>query len=146
MAAKKKSKKKVKSTSRKKALPLKTRNKANRKKGKKKAAASQRSTARQVASRAGKPKKRARAKIWQQESAYPHPSQAPADNQSGDLQGLSTAAVLDSESIDELAEEGNAFEADVLQGVEDAENDGEREVRTHEVPEDDVPREYLDEE
>jgi hypothetical protein len=41
-----------------------------------------------------------------------------------------------------LLEEGNAFEAEVVMGVEDAEDNGEREVRTHEVPEDDVPAEY----
>ncbi len=66
--------------------------------------------------------------------------------QSGDLQGLSNIEGADSESVDELLEEGNAFEADVVAGVEDAENSEEREVRTHEVPEDDVPGEYLDKE
>ena|SRR5579862_1929013 len=66
--------------------------------------------------------------------------------QSGDLQGLSNREGADSESVDELLEEGNAFEADVIQGVEDAGADGVREVHTHEVPEDDVPEEYLDEE
>jgi len=40
----------------------------------------------------------------------------------------------------------NAFEADVVKGVEDAEDTDEREVRTHEVPQDDVPGEYLDKE
>ena len=66
--------------------------------------------------------------------------------QSGDLQGLSHRESADSESVDELLEEGNAFEADVLTGVERAGDRGEREVHTHEVPEDDVPGEYLDEE
>jgi len=66
--------------------------------------------------------------------------------QSGDLQGLSRAEGADSESVDELLDEGNPFEADVVAGVEDAENADEREVRTHEVPEDDVPEEYLDKE
>lgn len=66
--------------------------------------------------------------------------------QSGDLQGLSEAEAADSESVDELLEEGNAFEADVVSGVERAGDSGVREVRTHEVPEDDVPGEYLDEE
>ncbi|MCU1301142.1 MAG: hypothetical protein JWQ87_1426 [Candidatus Sulfotelmatobacter sp.] len=65
--------------------------------------------------------------------------------QSGDLQGLSHAEAADSESVDELLEEGNAFEADVVSGVESADNTDEKEVRTHEVPEDDVPGEYLDE-
>jgi hypothetical protein len=65
--------------------------------------------------------------------------------QSGDLQGLSRVESADSESVDELLEEGNAFEADVVKGVEAADEEDEKEVRTHEVPEDDVPGEYLDE-
>ncbi len=65
-------------------------------------------------------------------------------DQSGDLQGLSRSEAADSESVDELVEEGNAFEADVVAGVESADNADEKEVRTHEVPEDDVPGEYLD--
>jgi hypothetical protein len=36
------------------------------------------------------------------------------------LQGLSNVEGADSESVDELLEEGNAFEADVVMGVEDA--------------------------
>jgi hypothetical protein len=66
--------------------------------------------------------------------------------QSGDLQGLSNIESADSESVDELIEEGNAFEADVVAGVESAGDNDEKEVRTHEVPEDDVPDEYLDKE
>jgi len=61
-----------------------------------------------------------------------------------DLQGLSNIQSANSESVDELLEEGNAFEADVVKGVEDADGADEREVRTHEVPQDDVPGEYLD--
>ena len=38
--------------------------------------------------------------------------------QSGDLQGLSNVQRADSESVDELLEQGNAFEAEVLKGVE----------------------------
>ena len=64
--------------------------------------------------------------------------------QSGDLQGLSDVETADSESVDELLEEGNAFEAGVVSGVERAGERGEKEVHTHEVPEDDVPDEYLD--
>ena len=64
--------------------------------------------------------------------------------QSGDLQGLSNVQRADSESVDELLEQGNAFEAEVVTGVEDAGDTDEGEVRTHEVPEDDVPGEYLD--
>jgi hypothetical protein len=44
--------------------------------------------------------------------------------------------------VEELAEEGQSFEANVLTGVEEAEDDEESEVVTHEVPEDDVPSEY----
>jgi hypothetical protein len=67
------------------------------------------------------------------------------ENQAGDLQGLSDVESADSESVDELVEEGNAFEAGIVSGVEDAGERGVREVRTREVPEDDVPGEYLDE-
>jgi hypothetical protein len=66
--------------------------------------------------------------------------------QAGDLQGLSRLPAADSESVEDLIEEGNAFEADVVAGVEHADEDQEREVHTHEVPEDDVPEEYLDKE
>jgi hypothetical protein len=68
-----------------------------------------------------------------------------AGKQSGDLQGLSNVQGADSESVDELLEQGNAFEAEVVKGVEDAEGADKREVRTHEVPQDDVPGEYRDE-
>ena len=64
--------------------------------------------------------------------------------QSGDLQGLSNRDRADSESVDELLEEGNAFEAEVVEGVENARDADEGEVRTREVPEDDVPDEYLE--
>jgi hypothetical protein len=46
--------------------------------------------------------------------------------------------------VDELLEEGNSFEAEAVKGVEDAGAADEGEVHTHEVPEDDVPGEYLD--
>lgn len=69
---------------------------------------------------------------------------ARSGGQSGDLQGLSNRAGADSESVDELLEEGNAFEAEVVKGVQDVPDADEGEVRTHEVPEDDVPDEYLE--
>jgi hypothetical protein len=69
-----------------------------------------------------------------------------AGEQSGDLQGLSNVQDADSESVDELLEQGNAFEAEVVKGVEDAGDADEGEVRTHEVPQDDVPGEYRDKE
>ena len=59
---------------------------------------------------------------------------ARSGGQSGDLQRLSNVEGADSESVDELLEEGNAFEADVVMGVEDAEDADGGEVRTHEVP------------
>ncbi len=71
---------------------------------------------------------------------------ARSGGQSGDLQGLSNRGGADSESVDELLEEGNAFEAEAVKGVEDAPDADEGEVRTHEVPEDDVPDEYKDNE
>jgi hypothetical protein len=69
---------------------------------------------------------------------------ARSGGQSGDLQGLSSVEGVDSESVEELIEEGNAFEADAVMGVEHADDTDEKEVRTREVPEDDVPGEYLD--
>jgi hypothetical protein len=93
------------------------------------------------------PKKRLRAKRQSVDTAAFSPEESGArSGQSGDLQGLSNVQGADSESVDELLEEGNAFEADVVKGVEDAGGADEREVRTHEVPEDDVPEEYLDKE
>jgi hypothetical protein len=62
--------------------------------------------------------------------------------QSGDIQGLSNIAGADSESVQELAEEGQAYEAEVVRGVENAPDADEAEVTTTEVPEDDVPPEY----
>ena len=67
-------------------------------------------------------------------------------SESGDLQGLGTLAAADSESARELLEEGNAFEADVVSGVEAAGDKPEREVRPRQMPEDDVPEEYLESE
>ena len=63
--------------------------------------------------------------------------------QSGDLQQLSDVPDADSESVEELVEEGNASEAEAVQGVENSEPPNVSEVTTREVPEDDVPAEYL---
>jgi hypothetical protein len=62
--------------------------------------------------------------------------------QSGDVQGLSNVEDVDSESVAELAEEGQGFEAGIVDGVRNARDADEGEVPTHEVPEDDVPSEY----
>lgn len=64
----------------------------------------------------------------------------------GDFEGLSRAPEADSESVAELVEEGNVFEAGAVAGVEQADDADEREVHAHEVPEDDVPDEYLEKE
>ena len=60
------------------------------------------------------------------------------------LQQISDIPIADSESVEELAEEGNAFEANAIYGVESARDPDVEEVITHEIPEDDVPGEYLD--
>ena len=62
--------------------------------------------------------------------------------QSGDTQGLSDAPEADSESVEELLEEGQAFEAEAISGVENAPDADVSEVHTRQVPEDDVPAEY----
>jgi hypothetical protein len=64
--------------------------------------------------------------------------------QTGDLQGVSRIQQADSESVEELVEEGNPFEAGAVAGVEEADNSDEREVHPREVAEDDVPEEYLE--
>jgi len=61
-----------------------------------------------------------------------------------DFQGISRAEDADSESVGELVEEGNVFESGAVAGVEKADREDEGEVHAHEVPEDDVPEEYLD--
>ena len=65
-----------------------------------------------------------------------------SDVQSGDLQGISDVADADSESVKELLEQGNAFEAEAVEGVESAKDADVSEVTTRQVPEDDVPAEY----
>lgn len=65
--------------------------------------------------------------------------------QTEDFAGLSREEEADAESVEELVEEGNIFEAGAVAGVQEADDEDEREVHTHEVPEDDVPKEYLEE-
>ena len=61
----------------------------------------------------------------------------------GALQGLSDVESANSESVDELLEEGNAFEAEVVKGVEDAPDADEGEVHTHQRPqEEDLPEDF----
>ena|ERR1700676_4967642 len=91
-------------------------------------------------------KSRAREKSQSVETVAfePERMKARSGGQAGDLQGLRSTAGADSESVDELLEEGNAFEAEAVKGVQDAPDADESEVVSHEVPEDDVPDEYLD--
>jgi hypothetical protein len=53
---------------------------------------------------------------------------------SGEVEGLSNVADADSESVEELIEEGQAFEAEVVSGVEDAPDPDEAEVTTGSCP------------
>lgn len=61
--------------------------------------------------------------------------------QSGDLQGLSRAHDVDSESVEELLEEGQGLEAGVISGVEEAGEDNaeDSEVTASEPPEERIP-------
>ncbi len=79
---------------------------------------------------------------------YDHRGELGPDSagQSGDLQDLSNIADADSESVEELIEEGNAFEADVIDGSENAESPDISEVKPRQFPEDDVPEEYWNDE
>ena len=54
--------------------------------------------------------------------------------QSGDVEGLDEDAEADSESVEELVESGQYYEAEVVEGVEDAPPADEAEVTTHERP------------
>jgi hypothetical protein len=138
MATEKKSKKK---TTKKKAASKKA---APRKKPAKKKVAPKRIVR---AKKASATKKRVRGKreIVDNVVFEPRGLGAGIAGQSGDLQGLSGREGADSESVGELLEEGNAFEAEVVKGVQDAGDADEGEVVTHEVAEDDVPGEYRDE-
>ena len=69
---------------------------------------------------------------------------AAAGGGGGDYSGLSPVEGADSESPRELLEEGQTFESGIVSGVQNAPNADEGEVRTREVPEDDVPPEYDD--
>jgi hypothetical protein len=64
--------------------------------------------------------------------------------QSGDTQGLSDVAEAGSESVVELLEEGQYSEAEAIGGVENAPDADVSEVHTKQIPEDDVPAEYVE--
>jgi hypothetical protein len=162
MAAKKKTAKKKtakKKTAKKKTAPKKAAKKsparkarsarASAKKPAKKASQvrrtiAQKPSARPAAKRPSAPEKRTRAKTQTIDQAYSGSRRVPSLSADADSQGLSNTENADSESVGELLEEGNTFEAGVVRGVEQADDADEREVRTREFPEDDVPEEYLD--
>jgi hypothetical protein len=52
--------------------------------------------------------------------------------QSGDAQGLSAAEDANEEAVEELAETEQAYEAEIVEGVEDVDDHPERPVHTHE--------------
>lgn len=153
MAATKKSKKKksrkahVKKRFR---IAKPTPKKSAKKKSAKKKSAKKKASKRKVASKkvsASRPRRsqtRARAKKEIPFSGFSGSRRSQTQSGDADSQGLSTTEGADSESVSELLEEGNAFEAGVLTGVERADDADEREVRTRQFPEDDVPEEYLD--
>jgi N utilization substance protein A len=59
---------------------------------------------------------------------------ADADVQSGDVMGLPNEAEASEESVEELVEAGQYYEAEVVEGVEDVPPADEAEVTTHERP------------
>src|ERR1700693_240941 len=65
-----------------------------------------------------------------------------AGGQSGDIQGLPRDEDVDTESVEELGEEGQALEGEYVGGGENAPDADQGEIRTREVPEADVPDEY----
>ncbi len=76
-------------------------------------------------------------------STREHGAVSGSAGQSGDTQGLPDAAEAGAESVQELAEEGQSYEAEATSGVENAPDPDVAEVHTRQVAEDDVPSEYL---
>ncbi|HTC42516.1 MAG TPA: hypothetical protein VK703_13135 [Candidatus Acidoferrales bacterium] len=87
-------------------------------------------------------KPRGRANAGELVSYEPRGLGARSGGQSGDTQGIAAKPDVDSESVEELLEEGQSYEAEVVEGVENAPDPDQGEVRTREVEEDDVPEEY----
>jgi hypothetical protein len=114
-------------------------------KPKKKALAHKKSARKQKASRRKKPAPRTPAEVTNPIFSPNRRGLGPgAGGQSGDKQGLSRKESADSESVEELTEEGQDYEAEVVSGVQNARDPDQGEVTTKEVPEDDVPSEYDD--
>ena len=79
-------------------------------------------------------KRRSRDNEAQLDELGSDPGQVGSDcaGQSGDTQGLSQIADAADESVEELADTDQAYEAEAVSGVEDAEDHPERPVRTSE--------------
>ncbi len=126
--------------------------KKNKKSGKKRAASKTRVSAKaKLSAKSGKkksaakrrtaPKKRAgrsrQAAMGSQNvdtvQMKPRAMRARAGAGGGDFGGLSTVESVDSESADELLEEGQAFEAGIVSGVEDAPDADQGPVKTRDV-------------
>jgi len=69
---------------------------------------------------------------------------AESAGQSGDLQGLSAREEADSESVTELIEEGQFYEAELVDAVENAPPADAGPLRPRRRAEDDLPPEYAD--
>jgi hypothetical protein len=126
--AKKKAKAKKKVTAKKKAAP-------------KKKAPAKRSAGRSKKRGTSKARPRGQASNVEVLSAGRRGLGADSGGQSGDLQGISRRESADSESVEELLEEGQSLEAEAISGVENALDPDESEVVTHEVPEDELASE-----
>ena len=112
---------------------------------KKKGIAKRKSAPKKKASRRRKPAPRTAAEVSNPVFSPNRRGLGPgAGGQSGDNQGLSRKESADSESVEELTEEGQDYEAEVVSGVQNARDPDQGEVTTKQVPEDDVPSEYDD--
>lgn len=105
-------------------------------------AAKKKKVAAKAKAKTAKRRVRGRANAGELVSYEPRGLGARTGGQAGDTQGLSGGPDVDSESVEELMEEGQSFEAEVIHGVENAPDPDQGEVRTRQVPENDVPEEY----
>jgi hypothetical protein len=143
MAPKKKTNKKT--TARKpKASTRTTKTSAHKKTVQKKRTPKASRSVKRVASSQNASRKRTRTKRQKLESKFSAQGKEQMLVGEADSQGLSNVEQADSESVRELVDEGNIFEAGAVMGIEEAEDADQREVHTRELPEDDVPEEYLD--
>ena len=62
-----------------------------------------------------------------------------AGGQSGDIQGLRALEESGPESVEELAEEGQDYEAELISGVENVPDADQGEIRSHKLRENNLP-------